>query len=62
MVMQWGQFVDHDITNTAKKSYDCCHPSIRYTILKDSNSVVILVLVLEINNKLSIELIKLKCH
>merc|ERR1719334_1182757 len=29
MVMQWGQFVDHDILGTSKSQFDCCNPEIR---------------------------------
>ena len=29
MVMQWGQFVDHDIIGTAKSAFDCCNPDIK---------------------------------
>jgi len=29
MVMQWGQFIDHDIISTSKYSFDCCDEAIR---------------------------------
>jgi len=29
MVMQWGQFVDHDIIKTSKDAFDCCDPLIK---------------------------------
>ena len=29
MVMQWGQFVDHDIIGTARSAFDCCQPDIK---------------------------------
>ena len=29
MLMQWGQFVDHDIIGTAKSAFDCCNPDIK---------------------------------
>ena len=29
MLMQWGQFVDHDIISTSKDAYDCCDPDIK---------------------------------
>ena len=30
MVMQWGQFIDHDIIKTSKDSFDCCDPLIKW--------------------------------
>ena len=30
MVMQWGQFVDHDILSTAGEFFDCCQQDIKY--------------------------------
>ncbi len=29
MVMQWGQFIDHDMMSTSKEAFDCCDPEIR---------------------------------
>jgi len=29
MVMQWGQFVDHDIISTSKDAFDCCNGEIK---------------------------------
>jgi len=29
MLMQWGQFIDHDMVSTSKSSFDCCSPEIR---------------------------------
>jgi len=29
MVMQWGQFIDHDIISTSKAAFDCCNPEIK---------------------------------
>jgi len=29
MVMQWGQFLDHDIISTARDFFDCCDPRIK---------------------------------
>ena len=29
MVMQWGQFVDHDIIATAGEFFDCCNKEIK---------------------------------
>merc|ERR1719430_2422976 len=29
MVMQWGQFIDHDIISTSKDAFDCCNPEIK---------------------------------
>ena len=33
MVMQWGQFVDHDILSTAGEFFDCCQQDIKYNQL-----------------------------
>jgi len=29
MMMQWGQFINHDITSTSKMAFDCCNPEIK---------------------------------
>ena len=29
MLMQWGQFVDHDIISTSRDAFDCCDPEIK---------------------------------
>jgi len=29
MMMQWGQFIDHDMLSTSGSAFDCCDPSIR---------------------------------
>jgi len=29
MLMQWGQFIDHDIISTSKSAFDCCNPEIK---------------------------------
>ena len=29
MLMQWGQFISHDISEISKNDFDCCEPTIR---------------------------------